>query len=87
MREKKAAAVAYTSGDYAPRVLARGRGRAADELCRIAARTGVPVVESSDLADSLTSLNPFESIPEEYWTSVAEILRFVYECRGEHELH
>ncbi|PIE04457.1 MAG: flagellar biosynthesis protein FlhB [Spirochaetales bacterium] len=87
MRDKKAAAVAYTPGEYAPRVLARGRGETAEALCRIAARNGVPVVESPDLANSLMALNPFDSIPEEYWTAVAEILRFVYETRGNDELH
>ncbi len=83
MREKKAAAVSYTQGDYAPRVLARGRGESAEALCRIAARSGVPVVESSLLAESLTRLNPFDSIPEEYWVAVAEILQFVYQTRVE----
>ena len=87
MKHRKAAALSYQDGDYAPRVLARGMGSTAEALCRIAARTGVPVVESADLADSLSELNPFDEIPEDYWVAVAEILRFVYETRGEDELH
>ena len=87
MKEHKAAALSYTEGDYAPKILARGIGETAAALCRIAAKSGVPVVESADLADSLTALDPFDSVPEEYWTAVAEILRFVYETRGANELH
>ena len=87
MKEHKAAALSYREGDHEPRVLARGIGSTADALCRIASRSGVPVVESSDLADSLSALDPFDDVPEEYWVAVAEILRFVYETRGENELH
>jgi flagellar biosynthesis protein len=84
---RKAAALGYERGDYAPRVLARGAGEAAEVLCRIAGEAGVPVVESADLADSLTMMNHFDAVPEEYWVAVAEILKFVYETRGSDELH
>lgn len=87
MKEHKATALSYRKDDFAPRVLARGIGSTADALCRIAARSGIPVVESADLADSLSTLDPFDDIPEQYWVAVAEILRFVYETRGKNELH
>ena len=87
MRHRKAAALRYERGDFAPRVLARGVGDAADILCRIAGEAGVPVVESADLADSLSRMNPFDAVPEEYWVAVAEILKFVYETRESDELH
>ncbi len=87
MKDHRAAALSYRQGDYAPRVLARGMGSTAEALCRIASRSGVPIVESADLAGALSSLEPFDDVPEEYWIAVAEILRFVYETRGEDELH
>jgi flagellar biosynthesis protein len=87
LKRKKAAALGYERGDYAPRVLARGTGEAAEILCKIAGEAGVPVVESADLADSLTRMNPFDAVPETYWVAVAEILKFVYETRGSNELH
>lgn len=87
MRERKAAALSYEKGDYAPRILARGIGDTAELLCRIAVENGVPILESPVLADSLSDLNPFDYIPEKYWTVVAEILKFVYETRGKDELH
>ncbi len=87
MNRKKAAALGYKQGDYAPRVLAKGTGDAAEFLCRIAKEAGVPVIQSHDLAESLSGMNPFDSVPEKYWIAVAEILKFVYETRGRDELH
>ncbi len=87
MTERKAAALSYNKGDYAPRVLARGIGSTADILRRIAAGNDIPIVESPVLADSLTRLNPFDYVPEKYWIAIAEILNFVYETRGNDELH
>ena len=87
MTERKAAALGYDKGDYAPRVLARGIGCTADTLRRIAAGNDIPIVESPVLADSLTSLNLFDYVPEKYWIAIAEILKFVYETRGNDELH
>lgn len=87
MRERKAAALGYEKGDYAPKVLARGLGNTADIINRIAVENGIPVVESPDLVNSLTQLDPFDYVPEKYWIAVAEILKFVYETRGKDELH
>jgi type III secretion system FlhB-like substrate exporter len=87
MREFKAAAIGYNNDEPAPRVLARGIGSSAELLRRIAGENGIPVIESPDLADSLTVLNPFDFIPEKYWIAVAEVLKFVYETRGQNEVH
>ena len=87
MSRRKAAALGYERGDHAPRVLARGIGDAAETLCRIAGESGVPVIESRELAESLSRMNPFDAVPETYWIAVAEILNFVYETRGNDELH
>ena len=87
LKDSKAAAVAYSPGDFAPRVLARGRGPSADTLKQLARQNGVPLVESPQLADSLSELKPLEDIPEEYWNVVAEILNFVYRISGCDELY
>ena len=87
MKRRKAVAVGYQPGDAAPKVLARGMNHLADTLKRLAAENGVPVVVSAHLADSLSSLNPLDDIPEDYWSVVAEILKFVYETRDNDEWH
>lgn len=85
MEGRKAAALGYEPGDYAPRILAKGMGISADAICRIARGNRIPIVKSPQLAHSLSDINPFDYIPEKYWTAVAEILRFVYETRGDDE--
>ena len=87
MKELKAAALKYETGDYSPRVLARGIGTSAEMLKYIASSNDIPIVESPGLADSLSQLNPFDYVPEKYWSVVAEILKFVYETRGKDELY
>ncbi len=87
MREPKAAALKYERGDFSPKVLARGTGVSAEILKRIAGTNNIPIVESPLLADSLSRLNPFDYVPEKYWIAIAEILKFVYETRGNDELH
>jgi len=83
VEEKKAAALNYESGDYAPRILARGAGATADAICRIAQENCIPIVKSSQLVHYLSDLNPFEYVPKKYWAAVAEILSLVYETRGD----
>lgn len=85
MEEKKATALNYEPGDYAPTILARGRGAIADAICRIAQENRIPIVKSPQLVHSLSDLNSFEYVPEKYWAAVAEILSFVYETRGDGE--
>ncbi len=87
MREPRAAALKYDKGDFSPKVLARGIGMSAEILKRIAGTNDIPIVESPLLADSLSRLNPFDYVPEKYWIAIAEILKFVYETRGNDELH
>ncbi|VDA99623.1 hypothetical protein S1OALGB6SA_694 [Olavius algarvensis spirochete endosymbiont] len=85
MEEKKAAALGYEPGDYAPKIFAKGTDVVADAICKIAQENRIPIVKSPHLAYSLSEINPFDYIPEKYWTAVAEILRFVYETRRNDE--
>lgn len=79
MEEKKKLAVAlqYDKGDDAPRVVAMGKGIVADRIIEKADETEVPVYEDEKLAKSLSSLDIGDSIPEELYEVVAEILVFV----------
>lgn len=81
MKHSKAVAVGYTLGENAPKVLARGNDHMADLLKKIAEKHGVPVIESPQLAESLSRQNSFEDVPEEYWVVIAEILNFVYDIQ------
>ncbi|MBI4613386.1 MAG: EscU/YscU/HrcU family type III secretion system export apparatus switch protein [Planctomycetes bacterium] len=74
-----AVALGYDAArDRAPRILASGRGKTAEEIRRIARRHGVMVREDGDLAELLGRVPPFEEIPPRLYPVVAELLVFVY---------
>ena len=74
---KKAAAVAYTTGEPAPLLLAAGIGRAAEQILEEARKAGVSVVEDAGLASLLQNVKPGDYIPSWCWEAVAKILAFV----------
>ena len=77
----RAIAIGYRKEDFAPRVLARGGCQEAETLCKIARSHGIPIVESPELAESLTDMKTFDYIPQKYWIIVAEILNLVQSTR------
>lgn len=64
--------------DPAPRVAAKGWGYVAEKIVDIAKKQNVPVHHDRDLAEVLIKLDIGESIPEELYKVVAEILAFIY---------
>ena len=78
-RRQKAVAVGYDSQkDRAPRVLAKGAGRAAEKILEIAREQDIHVTEDSDLVEVLYQIEIQKEIPEHLYTAIAEILAFVY---------
>jgi flagellar biosynthesis protein len=76
--EKRAVALKYEEGDYAPKVLAKGRGRLAEIIVNIAREHGVAIEENSALSEALLRFEAGEYITEELYEVVAQILAFVY---------
>lgn len=78
--DKKAAALGYDEKrDFAPRVIAGGRGAVAEEIIRLARELDIPIREDPDLVEILAALDVGKEIPEELYQVVAEILAFIYE--------
>ncbi|OGJ86515.1 MAG: hypothetical protein A2487_14865 [Candidatus Raymondbacteria bacterium RifOxyC12_full_50_8] len=78
-QEHAAVALRYAQGeDSAPRVTAKGSGRTASEIIRIAREHGIPIKEDPDLLDMLYPLELDESIPPELYAVVAEVLIYVF---------
>lgn len=78
--EKKiAAAIKYDiEADSAPKILAAGKGRVAEEILKIAEEHQVPLYEDKQLANLLASLEIETEIPADLYVLVAEVLSFVY---------
>ena len=75
---KKAVALAYQKGDYAPRVIAKGHGVTAEAIIHLAKESGVYVHQSPDLVNMLIDVNLDSFIPPELYVAVAELLAWLY---------
>ena len=75
---RKAAALAYKPGDYAPKMLARGQGVQAEAIIALAHEAGVYVHESPELVSLLMQVDDDEHIPPDLYVAVAEILAWLY---------
>lgn len=68
--------------DPAPRIVAKGKGSAAEEILRAAFANDVKVREDADLAELLHAVDLDSLIPLEAFTAVAEILSYLYRLNG-----
>lgn len=69
--------------DRAPKVVAGGRGRVAEQILEIAFAQGIKVREDADLAQLLHAVDDDTEIPTEAFAAVAEILVYLYQANGE----
>jgi type III secretion system FlhB-like substrate exporter len=85
--EKRTDAVAVAleydpDSEFAPKVVAGGRGAIAEQILQIAFAQGVKVREDADLAEMLSAIDVDSEIPLEAFAAVAEILSYVYRANG-----
>ena len=74
----EAVALAYTAGEAAPRVVAKGRGVIAREIIKRARESGVYVHESPELVALLLQVDLDDRIPPALYVAVAELLAWLY---------
>lgn len=75
---QQAIAIAYESGDFAPKVVAKGRGLIAEQIIARAKEHKVFVHESKDLVALLMQVDLDGHIPPELYLAIAEILAWLY---------
>lgn len=76
---KKAVALKYDrSRDRAPKVTAKGKGEAAENIIKIAKLHELPVKEDTDLVEMLSKVELDREIPENLYKAVAEVFIFIY---------
>ncbi len=78
MGVKKAIALKYREGEYAPQVLATGKGARAERIIQLAKEAGIPIVQDTALIALLDeSVDVGQYIPPWCWEVVARILAFL----------
>jgi flagellar biosynthesis protein len=75
---QNAVALAYQTGDLAPKVVAKGRGLIAEEIIARAREHGVFVHESKELVALLMQVDLDKNIPPTLYRVVAELLAWLY---------
>ncbi|RKQ19777.1 EscU/YscU/HrcU family type III secretion system export apparatus switch protein [Ureibacillus endophyticus] len=76
---KEAIALSYNQEkSSSPRVVAKGKGKIADNILEQATLHNVPIYEDRNLVELLGNLDLNESIPEELYQAVAEVFAFIY---------
>jgi len=74
---KKAAALKYEQGYEAPIVTAQGVGHVAERIIAKANESEVPIVYNKEMTELLTNVDVGDTIPEELYGAVAEIMAFI----------
>lgn len=77
-RRQSAVALAYGSGDPAPKVVAKGQGLVAEQIMRRAREAGVFVHESKELVQLLMQVDLDREIPPALYRAIAELLAWLY---------
>ena len=77
--EKKAVALKYDpEANAAPKVVAKGRGYVAENILAAAQSNSIPVYQNKSLVNLLMALDLDKEIPPELYTTVAEVLAYIY---------
>jgi FlhB-like protein len=80
LQVKKAVALKYEFfNDHAPRVVAKGERRIAEQIIAIAQSNGIYIHEDPELVALLSKIDIGSEIPEILYHAVAEVLAFVFQ--------
>lgn len=77
-RDRKAVALTYKEGQYAPQVVAKGYGVAAEAIIACAREAGVYVHHSPELVSQLMQVDLDGEIPPALYRAVAELLAWLH---------
>jgi flagellar biosynthesis protein len=83
-KRKEAIVLKYDNEkEIAPKVVAKGKGKIAENILNAAKEHQIPVQEDPSLAELLGQLNINETVPEELYQAVAEVFAFIYKIDKE----
>jgi flagellar biosynthesis protein len=75
---QNAVALAYQTGDAAPKIVAKGKGLVAEQIIAKAKEHGVYVHQSKELVSLLMQVDLDQDIPPALYRVVAELLAWLY---------
>ncbi|WP_460156067.1 EscU/YscU/HrcU family type III secretion system export apparatus switch protein [Pseudomonas sp. S2_H10] len=78
---RQAIALKY-DGTHAPTLTAKGDEELAEEILRIARDCEVPIYENAELVRLLARMELGDSIPQELYLTIAEIIAFAWSLKG-----
>ncbi len=80
-----AAALQYDpEKDGAPKVIARGQRKIAEQILAEARKHNIPIHEDPALTAALATVNLGDEIPAELYPVVAEVLAYIYRVTNKH---
>lgn len=78
-KQNKAVALKYQPKlENAPRVIAKGKGKTAEKIIKIAREHNIYIHNDPDLIEILSQLDLNDEIPPDLYIVIAELLVFVY---------
>lgn len=76
---KEAVVLSYNrENNNVPRIVAKGKGKVAENILEKALEHDIPIQEDSSLVELLGKLEINQAIPEELYQAVAEVFAFIY---------
>mgnify|MGYP002639954073 FL=1 len=86
MKKLKAAALRYdTQKENAPRLVAKGEGKTAQNIIKIAELNDLPIKKDEDLIELLSNVALDKEVPDALYKAVAEVFSFVYKVSRKKE--
>ncbi|MBE3554434.1 MAG: EscU/YscU/HrcU family type III secretion system export apparatus switch protein [Thermicanus sp.] len=86
-KQKAAVALRYRLGkDRAPKVVAKGRGKSAEKILKLAREHQIPLYKDEALTSLLMKVEMDQAIPPELYRVVAEVLSMIYRMEKRAEL-
>jgi len=83
-KEKVAVALRFDpEKDTAPRIVAAGRGEAAERIIELAEESEVPLYQQESIAEGLSQFEVGAIIPGQLYELIAEVLIFLYHLDSE----
>ena len=79
LRKNSAVSLKYRpESDSAPRITAKGRGKIAEKIIKIAKEHNIYIHEDPDMIEVLSQFDINDEIPPDLYLVAAELLAFVY---------